>query len=88
MGGLEDGSNRTLVAFLTDYRLCRGASFLSGLVSPTGLVACGALESPHGSHHGGVTTAGTARSRKRRVAEPQRSPASLWPPVRREAPGL
>lgn len=65
LGGLQGGSNATGGALLTDGSLWRRGSLRGGLGGPAGLVACRVLELLHDRHHGGVTTAGTARGRGR-----------------------
>lgn len=104
LGGLREDSIAPAGAFLTDERLWRSGLLRGGLESPAGLVACWVLEPFHDGHHGGVTTAGTARGRggswthsaarhlsgcRRRVRLLGCGPiAAGWEPVFRVVPGL
>lgn len=58
-----ENSSRAGVALPTDERLWRSRWLRDCLVGPASLVACRVLEPFHDRHHGGVTTAGTARGK-------------------------
>lgn len=72
LGGLDECSNETREALLTDARLWRSVQVAGRLAFLTDFVAFRILEPLQDGHHGVVTAAGTARGWDR-VVEPLRA---------------